>query len=331
VVDGVGFAEWNGNFRDWWRTFLNDDGSALNTPQGVVDGGGVLTASAARYDDGRRPYHSLNFVTSHDGMTLFDLFAYSEKQNACGPLNPICCEDACSSWCDATSGESNNHSRTWPTEYEKRQMMRNAFAGLLLSHGTPMILGGDEWMRTQYGNNNAYSTWADNEWNWFRWGEWTSGNANNVFRHRMHDFVRGLVRFRLDHTAALSPARYGGGMPMSWKDPSGADAHDGTWAGRAIAQHYVDDGSFGEGSLFVAINGDSGPRSFTLPAGSWSLVIDTQAWYDLPGTAGEPTGWFDIAPEADPFASANLFLDAPLAVGGSSYELAPRSIAVFVP
>ncbi len=328
VADGVAFGEWNGNFRDWWRVFLNDDASALNTAQGAVDGGGVLTASAARYDDGRRPYHSVNFITSHDGFTMFDLFSYDEKQNGCGPLNPICCEDACSSWCDAISGESNNHSRNWANAWEKRQMMRNAYVGLLFSHGTPMLLGGDEWMRTQYGNNNAYSTLADNEWAWYRWGEWTSTNHNNVFRHRMFDFVAGLVRFRLDHTAALSPSTYDGGMPLSWKDPSGADATSDTWAGRAIGQHYSDAGG-AEPELFVAINGAVDARSFSLPSGtSWALVIDTQSWYDLPGTTGEPTGWFDENTDADPLSSANLFVAAPVPVSGA-YEVMGRSIAVF--
>ena len=70
----------------------------------------------------------------------------------------------------------------------KRQQMRNLFTAMFISQGTPLVFGGDEWMRTQFGNNNAYSTWADNEWNWFRWGEWRNVTATQ--RYRMHDFVR---------------------------------------------------------------------------------------------------------------------------------------------
>ena len=88
--------------------------------------------------------------------------------------------------------------------------MRNAFVAMMISHGTPMILGGDEWLRTQFGNNNAYSDSADNQWNWFQWGEW--GATGEWHRHRMHDFVRKLIQFRKRHTYALSPADWGAGM-----------------------------------------------------------------------------------------------------------------------
>ena len=67
----------------------------------------AVTGTRDRYDwNGKRPYHVVNFVTAHDGFTMFDLFAYTEKENGCGPLNPICCYDACSEWCDPTSGDS---------------------------------------------------------------------------------------------------------------------------------------------------------------------------------------------------------------------------------
>ncbi|MCA9298713.1 MAG: hypothetical protein KDA28_06580, partial [Phycisphaerales bacterium] len=238
--DGAsGWGEWNANFRDWWRSFLNEGwslNSGFTSKSGAsIDGGGVMTASYGRYaDNGRQPYHSVNFITAHDGFTMFDLFSYDEKQNSCGPLNPICCYDACSSWCDPTSGEDHNRSLSWSDEPAKRQMIRNAFVGLMISHGTPMILGGDEWMRTQYGNNNAYTTWSDNEWAWFRWGEWSSENDNNLFRLRMHDFVRDLVRFRKEHAYAFAPQSWGGGMPYAWKNENNDDADGDTWDGRHV-------------------------------------------------------------------------------------------------
>ncbi len=331
VAEGVGFAEWNANFRDTVRTFLNDDFSALNTRQGAIDLGGAMTGSFDRYaGNGRRPYHSLNFVTAHDGFTMFDLFAFEEKQNGCGPLNSVCCEDACSAWCDPTSGESNNHSRSWTEEWEKRRQMRNAFALLFLSRGTPMLLGGDEWMRTQYGNNNAYSTWADNAWNWFRWGEWTSENANNQYRHRMHDYVRGLIALRKAHPGAFAVEDWDGGMPMTWWDPAGHAADGTTWGGRAIA---VDYGATAEHPrrLRILINGDAGIRTFSLPQDhAWDVVVDTQSYYDLPGTGLEPTGWFVDAPDADPLASANVSLQAPQRTTAATWDVAARSIVVLV-
>lgn len=328
--DARGWGEWNANFRDWWRSFINDDGFALNFTQGL-DGGAVMTGSFDRYAyNGRRPYHSVNFVTAHDGFTMFDLFSYTEKENGCGPLNPVCCFDVCSVWCDPTSGDNNNHSRSWGDEWSKRQAMRNAFAAMLFSHGTPMLLGGDEWMRTQYGNNNAYTQWSDNEWAWHRWGEWTSRNINNVFRHRMYDFVRGMIRFRKEHAYALSPPDYGAGMPFEWKDASNNPASAATWSGRHIGIHYFDDGTFGGmPEVFIAINMEGGPVDFALPGGrTWLRRVDTQSYYDLPGTSAEPTGWFDEAPEADPFASGNLWLDVADVVG-ATYQAQPRSIVIF--
>jgi len=326
----IGWSEWNANFRDFWRSFLNDDGWALNARQGQADFGAAVTGTRDRYDwNGKRPYHVVNFVTAHDGFTMFDLFAYTEKENGCGPLNPICCYDACSEWCDPTSGDDNNHSRSWPDDWTKRQMMRNAFVGLMISHGTPMMLGGDEWMRTQYGNNNAYTDGSDNEWQWFRWGEWTSGNANNVYRHRMFDFVRDLIHFRRSHTYALSPSEWDGGMPFSWKTADNQPADDATWSGRHLMIHYYDDGNWSdEAELAILVNLQDFAVDFTLPSGrEWAVVVDTQPYYDLPGRNGEPTGWFDENLDADATQSRNITAENPTVVG-DVYQVQPRSIVI---
>ena len=139
---------------------------------------------------------TLDFITVHDGFTMYDLFSYNQN-NGCGLLNPVCCEAPLSVWCDTESGDSHNRSRDWCDgtdgygalcEPFKRQLMRNMFTTMMISHGSPLILGGDEWMRTKYGNNNSYYIQADNEWNWFRWGEWRS--ETNLFRTRMHSRKR---------------------------------------------------------------------------------------------------------------------------------------------
>ena len=146
---------------------------------------------------------------------MADLFSFDAKQNGCGVLNPVCCDDSFSAWCETASGENHNRSRDWRDEPTKRQLMRGLFAGMLLAHGTPMLYGGDEWLRTQYGNNNAYSTRADNEYNWFRWGEWRAYDE----RWRMHDFVRelGATIVHPPEEGAWAPGYYS----LLFEDPDG--------------------------------------------------------------------------------------------------------------
>jgi len=323
------WAEWNAHFRDWWRSFVNYDDWALNSVDGL-DGGAVMTGSYDLYAwNGRGPTASFNFVTVHDGFTMYDLMSYDQKQNDCGLLNPICCDSPTSAWCDTTSGEDNNRSRDWGQDQEpfKRQQMRNLFTAMMISHGTPLLLGGDEWMRTQYGNNNAYTTWADNEWNWFRWGEWES--TYNKHRYRMHDFVKKLVQFRKDHTYALSPSTYDGGMPYSWKNPSNGKMSDSDWGGRSVMIHYYDDGGGDYGpELAILINMDRKDVSFSLPGGrEWAVVLDTQQYYDMPGDTSESDGWFSENPSVDPYFSRNLRPDNQDTVG-SSYTAKGSSIVI---
>ena len=312
---GAGWYEWNGRFRDWWRAFVNDDNWKLNSTE-VKDGGFLMTGSYDWFNwNGRRPYHSVNFVTVHDGFTLYDLFSYNQKQNKCGPLNPICCSEPFSPFCEFESGESNNRSRDWGQSAEpfKRQLMRNLFVAMMISHGTPMLYGGDEWLRTQLGNNNAYSTGADNPFNWFDWGVWEASDE----KHRMRDFVRQLTRFRKEHGYALAPAAYGAGAPFAWKSPANTDQVD--WGGKAVMMHYHDKTKGPE--LAILINMETGPVDFTLPAGrTWKRLLDTQEYFDLPATLQ--------AQGKDARASNNISLDAPEPISGATYGVPTRSIVV---
>jgi len=296
---GVGWYEWNSHYRDWWRSFVNFDDFRLNSREGSADGGFTLTGSEGLFAwNGRRPYHTVNFVTCHDGFTLYDLFTYNEKRNGCGPLNPVCCTAPLSVWCDTDSGEEHNRSRDWGADNEafKRQQMRNLFVALMISHGTPMLYGGDEWMRTQLGNNNAYSTMADNPANWFQWGSWRASEP----RVRMHDFVRGIIRFRKDRLGKLSPTTYGGGAPFAWKSAGNTEPPD--WNSRHIMIHYYDE--TGGPELAILINMERHDTTFTLPGGrAWSRLVDTQSWFDDAGFFAE-TG-------ASPQASWNVSLDDP--------------------
>ncbi len=368
---GEGWGEWNGHFRDWWRSFLNQKGEkptggvtddanwVLNTKVGGDkgdDGGAVVTGSSALFSwNGRRPYHSINFITVHDGFTLYDLTSYDKKRNECSPLNSICCTSPTSPFCDIVSGEDNNRSRNWGDvvgnvpklkcdplppgpdkdacyrywypwadqnkEPVKRQVMRGAFAAMLLSQGTPMLYGGDEWLRTQLGNNNAYTTQADNEYNWFDWGSWEARDE----KWRMFDFVKKLVSFRKSHGYALAPEDYGKGAHFTWKSPSGGGAN---WGSKSLMLHY-DDPSRGpellvlinmEGSVEIDVAVGTNEVPFTLPALSgnrkWVRRLDTQRAFDMDNYAA-----------AGARTSSNIDLDGKTAVG-SSYGVKTGSIVV---
>ena len=194
----------------------------------------------------------------------------------------------------------------------KRQLMRNFFTAMMISHGSPMLLGGDEWMRTQLGNNNAYSTGADNAYNWFRWGLWQADD----YRHRMHDFVRQLTRWRRAMAHAVAPSSYGGGAPFSWKTADNTDAV--AWQGKTVMMHYYDASAGPE--FAILINMERQATTFTLPAGrTWHRVIDTQAWFD------DET--FLTGEGIDPKHSHNIDLNAAQQLE-QTYEAAGSSIVI---
>jgi len=311
-----GWYEWNGRFRDWWRAFMNDDDWKLNSQEGDADGGFLLTACDRYYGaNGRGPYTSVNFVSVHDGMTMYDLLTYPDKKNGCGPLNPVCCDDPLSVWCDLDSGENHNRSRDWGSdangEAMKRQLMRNLFVALMIAHGTPMFYAGDEWMRTQFGNNNAYSTRSDNAANWLAWGVWGASEE----RARMHDFVREVIRFRKERFAKLSPTVYGEGAAFAWKNERNSEPPD--WSSRHLMIHYTD--AVGGPPLAILINLERNDVTFTLPPGTWQRLVDTQRYFD-----GEP---YLSEAKIAPRASGNATLDNAVQVE-DDYTVKDSSIVI---
>ena len=172
------WAEWNGHFRDDIRRFWRGDSNMAG------DMATRLSGSSDLYEKGnRRPYHSINFVTSHDGFPLNDLVSYRDKHNESnGEGN--------------RDGDNNNHSENYGVEGPTRQssiqsirlrQIKNMMATMLLSQGVPMILAGDECRRTQRGNNNAYC--QDNQISWFDW-RLVKKNKNLV------RFVQAMIAFR---------------------------------------------------------------------------------------------------------------------------------------
>ena len=168
---GARWAEWNGKYRDCIRNFIKGE------PGIIGEVAGRITGSADLYQ-GRHhePTNSVNFVTAHDGFTLYDLTAYNEKHNwANGEGNNDGIDDNVS-WNCGAEGETNDQ---WINDLRKRQV-KNFATIHMLSIGVPMIVAGDEFMRSQGGNNNTYC--HDNEINWFDW--------NNIQQPERQEMIR---------------------------------------------------------------------------------------------------------------------------------------------
>jgi glycogen operon protein len=173
-----GWSEWNGEFRKTARRFLKGDEGLSGEMSRRMAGSPDIYR-----EDGRHPYNSINYITCHDGFTLYDLYSYNEKHNEANLEDNRDGADENNSWNCGAEGPTEDRSILRLRE----QMMKNAFCCLLFSAGTPMLLYGDEVMRTQKGNNNAYC--QDNELFWFNW-DLVGKNAD------MLDFVKKAIALR---------------------------------------------------------------------------------------------------------------------------------------
>jgi glycogen operon protein len=182
-----GWAEWNDRFRDNVRAFWKGDAGTL------ADLATRLSASPDLFNKrGRRPWASVNFITAHDGFTLNDLVSYNDKHNEANGEGNRDGHSHNLSWNCGAEGPTND-----PNIRQLRmQQMRNMLATLLLSRGTPMILAGDEFARTQQGNNNAYA--QDNEISWIDW-EAIDDDAWQLF-----SFTRTLIDIRQKQRSSAS-------------------------------------------------------------------------------------------------------------------------------
>jgi isoamylase len=276
----VGWAEWNGKYRDTVRRFWKGIGGQTAELAYRLSGSSDLYAGS-----GRQPHASINFVTAHDGFTLNDLVSYEQKHNeANGESNQ--------------DGDNNNESMNFgvegPTDEEgireiREQQKRNFLATLLLSQGVPMLLGGDEIGRTQHGNNNGYA--QDNEISWYDW---------DVDRRdrQLLAFTRSLIRLFRQHPV-LRRRRFFQGRQirgsrikdLTWFGPDGSEMTDEEWQApgvKTLGLQYAGDaiderGPRGErivdDTLLVILNADDRPVAFTLPnhdlAKRWEVVFDT--------------------------------------------------------
>jgi glycogen operon protein len=281
------WAEWNGIYRDTMRDFWRAQAS-------VGEFARRFTGSSDLYqDNGRTPYASINFITAHDGFTLRDLVSYNDKHNdANGEANRDGTDDN-RSWNCGAEGPSGDATIN---AIRKRQQ-RNFLATLLLSQGVPMILGGDEFGRTQGGNNNAWC--QDNEISWFGWQD---ADPDLVA------FTERLIRLRRDHPvfrrAAFLTGReiQGSGLPDVWwfridgkrmtqKDWQREDARTlGCFLnGREIPTRTATGEEIVDDSFLFLFNAQFDPVTFTLPTrrfgARWALEFATGD--------GVPDGPFD--------------------------------------
>ncbi len=276
----VGWAEWNGRYRDAVRRYWRGD------PGQVADLAYRLTGSSDLYqDDGRRPYASVNFVTAHDGFTLADLVSYDRKHNEPnGEANRDGIDDNLS-WNCGVEGPTDD-----PAVLALRdRQARNFLATLLLSQGIPMLCGGDEIGRTQGGNNNAYC--QDNEVSWHDWRLDDRARALLAFTHRLIHLRREhpeLYRRKFFHGRPICAA---GVKDLAWVRPDGAELGEADWQAGAfrafgfrLCGEAMDDVNergepiTGE-TLLVLMNPTPEPVDFVLPSPEpgvgWMVLVDT--------------------------------------------------------
>jgi glycogen operon protein len=266
------WAEWNGHYRDDIRRFWRGDSGMVSQLATRLAGSSDLYQK-----NGRAPFHSVNFVTCHDGFTLHDLVSYSTKHNGANGHNNSDGTDDNFSCNYGVEGET--ESKTINTI--RTRQVKNFIATLMLSQGVPMLLGGDEFRRTQRGNNNAYC--QDNELSWYDW--------NFVKKHKaMVRFTKELIAFRKRHPALRRTHFFSGQdidhdgiADISWYT---AAAHEPDWRDDSTSLACLIDGSYPETSgdvtdndLYLMFNGSERACNFVLPklpsGKTWWRALDT--------------------------------------------------------
>jgi glycogen operon protein len=283
------WSEWNGKYRDTMRDFWR--GQATRGDFALR-----LSGSADLYAaDGRDPFASINFITAHDGFTLADLVSYERKHNGANLQDNKDGSDDNRSWNCGVEGATDD-----PEILAlRRRQMRNFLTTLLVSQGTPMLLGGDERGRTQYGNNNPWC--QDNETSWYRWSE--SPEAA-----KMRDFTRRLIRLRRRHPVFRRESFLGGhevngsGLPdVWWFRTDGLKMRRRDWQSGECALGVFLNGleiptpdprgqRVHDDSFLILFNGDAEDRVFTLPrkryGEQWTLELSTGDPEAQSGSAG---------------------------------------------
>ncbi|HET6964891.1 MAG TPA: glycogen debranching protein GlgX [Acidimicrobiales bacterium] len=287
------WSEWNGKYRDAIRDYWREGGTSIGELAQRLTG-----SSDLYYANGRSPFASINFVTAHDGFTLRDLVSYNEKHNEANGEDGRDGTDDNRSWNCGVEGPTDD-----PDILSlRRRQVRNLLATLFLSQGVPMLLGGDEFGRTQGGNNNAYC--QDNETSWYDWDhldaellEWTS---RLIELRRQHPVFRRRRFFQGRPVRGQVTAE---GLPdVAWFRPDGAEMTDTDWTvgyakslgvylnGSAIPDPDEHGRPIVDDTFFLVLNAWDQEMEFKLPGArwgaSWEVLLDT-AGYRI-GTPASP-------------------------------------------
>jgi len=270
----AGWSEWNDRYRDTARAFWRGDRPLIGPFAERFAGSSDLFRH-----DGRKPTASVNFVAAHDGFTLHDSVAYNHRHNEAN-----------------LEGNKDGHAHNLsdncgvegPTDDPavltlRARQMRNLLATVFLSQGVPMLLAGDEFGRTQQGNNNAYC--QDNEVSWIDWSLLERGLSLADFVHRLIDLRRSRLWLRRD-TFLKGSQRAAATRDVAWLHPSGREMSEADWNDselRALAilmnAGATSGKSDGSGDLLIAFNADTAATAMTLPSPSqgdtWLVLFDT--------------------------------------------------------
>ena len=270
------WAEWNGKFRDDVRRFWRGDENSVGYFATRLMG------SADMYQPNQKsPLHSINFVTCHDGFTLNDLVSYNEKHNIENGENN-------------SDGENNNMSYNYGQEGTssdekieriRNRQVKNFIATLFLSQGVPMFLAGDEFRRTQKGNNNAYC--QDNEISWIDWS--FLEKHKDIFR-----FTKEIIRFRKNHPILRSDSFFKGTAHNGISEPDviwhGEIINEPDWGVNSHSIACLLNGKYAscrndskDNDIYMAFNASREDRTFFIPdspsGGQWLLSMDTSKKY----------------------------------------------------
>ncbi|MGW7053052.1 glycogen debranching protein GlgX [Streptomyces sp. NPDC054887] len=291
------WTEWNGKYRDTVRDLWRGE------PRTLAEFAGRLTGSSDLYqDDGRRPLASINFTTCHDGFTLADLVSYNDKHNEANGEGNRDGESHNRSWNCGAEGDTDD-----PAILELRaRQMRNFIATLMLSQGVPMLSHGDEFARTQHGNNNAYC--QDNELSWVHWPDKDDEEGS------LHAFTRAMVWLRRDHPV-FRRRRFFHGRPVegthddlsdiAWFTPDGKEMAQRDWQaahakaltvflnGHAISEPGPRGERISDDSFLLMFNASAQELDFTIPVNhgkQWQVVVDTARPEGVPPGSGPKVG-----------------------------------------
>jgi glycogen operon protein len=273
------WAEWNGKYRDTVRRFWKGDSGQLS------DFAYRLTGSSDLYqNDGRKPSASINFITAHDGFTLCDLVSYNEKHNEANGDNNSDGANDNDSWNMGVEG---------PTDDEgintlRERQTRNFLTTLMLSQGVPMLAGGDEFSRSQLGNNNCYC--QDDGLTWYDW------NLDEP-RKRLLEFTSKLIQFRKDHPNLhrrrfFQDRKIRGAADIAWYGTDGNEISDEAWGetwnksiglmlnGKTLGVMDDEGAPVVDDSFLILVNASDQGVEYVLPkppaTSSWHQVLDTE-------------------------------------------------------